>query len=1106
MPLPPGVTLPLVFSIQPGGAVPSQPLPITFPNAQQLPPGTRADLYFFDLSIGNWAIWGQGTVSDDSRVIVSDPGAGLPRFAWHGAACRSTCPILTAGGDRHATGGEPVDLVTGQFTVNKTDLVLPGRIPVTIQRSHRSGGTTLNSLFGVGWTLGLFDAVLTPSGTGFQLTKPDQSTYTFRPTGSGQWSVAGEPEFAGAVLTQLSGEFNFQIRFKDGTVHRYDRIIGFTNAAGLAAITDRNHNTVTITRATVFLPSGAPVFGRIVQITEPAGRSLSLNYNAQGLVQTVTDPINRVVQYGYDSQGRLSTVTDPAGGVTTYAYDTSNRIVSITDPRGITFITNTYDGNGRVVGQAQADGGVWSFAYTLEGNVVTQTTVADPRRNATTYRFNSQGFTLSTTDALGQTTTFDYAPGSNLLLATTDPLGRVTRFGYDTLGNVTSVTDPANHVRGFTYETTFNRVTSITNPVTPPTQFAYDADGNLTTITDPRGKPTTLTYNTVGQPLTITDPLGHTTTFTYDAQGNLATTADPLGNTTSFQYDLVSRLTRQTDPRGRPTGFAYDPLNRVRAIADALGGVTGFTYDGNGNLLTVTDARANPPTTHSYDSMDRLATRTDPLGASESFIYDLAGNLTRRTDRKGQASTFAYDSLNRLTTSSYADGSGTSFAYDGVSRLVRVDDSTGGTLTSTYDALDRLLTQSTTLGTVSYAYDAIGRRTQLNVPGLSPTTYGYDDNSRLTQILRGTQTVGLDYDDAGRRTLLTLPSGVSTEYQYDVASHLTALIYRNAAGTLGNLTYQYDPAGSRTRVGGSFARTLLPTAIASTTYDAANRQRAFGPSQMTFDPNGNLATITDATQTTNFTWDARDRLIGLEQPGTVASFAYAFGRRLARTVNGAATQFLYDGLDIAQQLEAQHTTSYLRSLAIDETLGLSNPDGTFFLTADALGSTVAVRDSSGSAVTEYTYDTFGAVSTTNPAFPNPFQFTGRENDGLAGLYYYRARYYHPDLHRFIAEDPLGLEAGDVNLYAYAQNNPVMFNDPLGLCVVCRTKCRLIYAKNYLLCRWSAALCQTSCDEKFDPREWSACTRKCGQDFEECFRNNNAGLANCLSGCDKKPKK
>ncbi len=825
-------------------------------------------------------------------------------------------------------------------------------------------------------------------------------------------------------------EFSFQIRYKDGTVHRYDRIVGFTNTAGLSTITDRNGNTITITRES---PGPGPSrFGLITRITEAAGRGLTLAYDDSGRITSVNDPIGRTVQYTYDAQGRLATVTDPAGGVTRYGYDgTSQRITSITDPRNITYLTNEYDAQGRVIRQTQADGGVFTFAYAVVGPTLTQTTVTDPRGNATIHRFNDQGFPLSTTDALGQTTVYEYTPGSNLIASTTDPLGRVTRFGYDAQGNITSVTDPAGTQRSFTYEPTFNKVTSIANPVTPPTQFAYDALGNLRTITDPRGKPTTLTYNTGGQPLTITDPLSHTTTFTYDSVGNLATVRDPLGNTTNFQYDPVSRLTRQTDPRGRATGFGYDPLNQVRTITDALGGLTSFTYDPNGNLQSVTDARSNS-TTHTYDAMDRLATRVDPLGGSEAFVYDLAGNLTRRTDRKGQLSTFVYDSLNRLTTSSYADGSGTSFVYDAAGRLVRVDDSTGGALTNTYDALDRLLTQSTTLGSVSYAYDAIGRRTQLNVPGLSPTTYGYDANSRLTQILRGTQTVGLDYDDAGRRTLLTLPNGVSTEYQYDTASRLTGLIYRNAAGTLGNLTYQYDPAGNRTGVGGSFARTLLPAAIATATYDAANRQRAFGPSQMAFDANGNLTTLTDATQTTSLTWDARDRLIGVEQPGTLASFAYAFGRRAAKTVNGAATQFLYDGLDIAQQLEAQRITSYLRSLAIDETLGLTSPDGAFFLTADALGSTVAVTDNSGTALTEYTYDSFGLVSATNAAFPNPYQFTGRENDGLAGLYYYRARYYHPGLARFISEDPIGFAGGDVNFYAYAGNSPVVFVDPFGL--------------------------------------------------------------------------
>jgi RHS repeat-associated protein len=71
------------------------------------------------------------------------------------------------------------------------------------------------------------------------------------------------------------------------------------------------------------------------------------------------------------------------------------------------------------------------------------------------------------------------------------------------------------------------------------------------------------------------------------------------------------------------------------------------------------------------------------------------------------------------------------------------------------------------------------------------------------------------------------------------------------------------------------------------------------------------------------------------------------------------------------------------------------------------------------------------VTATNPAFANPFQFTGRENDGLAGLYYYRARYYDSDLRRFISEDPIGTRGGP-NLYAYAANNPVSFSDPLGL--------------------------------------------------------------------------
>jgi len=49
-----------------------------------------------------------------------------------------------------------------------------------------------------------------------------------------------------------------------------------------------------------------------------------------------------------------------------------------------------------------------------------------------------------------------------------------------------------------------------------------------------------------------------------------------------------------------------------------------------------------------------------------------------------------------------------------------------------------------------------------------------------------------------------------------------------------------------------------------------------------------------------------------------------------------------------------------------------------------------------------------------------------------GLLYMRARYYDPEVGRFISEDPMGFDGGDVNLYVYASNNPILYSDPLGL--------------------------------------------------------------------------
>jgi RHS repeat-associated protein len=78
----------------------------------------------------------------------------------------------------------------------------------------------------------------------------------------------------------------------------------------------------------------------------------------------------------------------------------------------------------------------------------------------------------------------------------------------------------------------------------------------------------------------------------------------------------------------------------------------------------------------------------------------------------------------------------------------------------------------------------------------------------------------------------------------------------------------------------------------------------------------------------------------------------------------------------------------------------------------------------------YVYSPYGETTALGPDEGNPLQYTGRENDGT-GLYYYRARYYDPELKRLISDDPIGLKGG-ANLYAYVSGNPTNLTDPLGL--------------------------------------------------------------------------
>lgn len=177
--------------------------------------------------------------------------------------------------------------------------------------------------------------------------------------------------------------------------------------------------------------------------------------------------------------------------------------------------------------------------------------------------------------------------------------------------------------------------------------------------------------------------------------------------------------------------------------------------------------------------------------------------------------------------------------------------------------------------------------------------------------------------------------------------------------------------------------------------------------------------------TNSFAWNARN------QVATLNNVALQYDSSGRRTKNAAGTSFLYNGANAVQELSGSTVTANLLNGGIDEVFSRSDSSGAFTPLKDALGSTIALVNSSGNVSTSYTYDPFGNTSVTGTSNANEFQYTGRENEGN-GLYYYRARYYSTLLGRFTSEDPLGFVGSGPNLYVYVSDSPTNLVDRYGL--------------------------------------------------------------------------
>ncbi|MBI4619434.1 MAG: RHS repeat-associated core domain-containing protein [Desulfobacterales bacterium] len=206
----------------------------------------------------------------------------------------------------------------------------------------------------------------------------------------------------------------------------------------------------------------------------------------------------------------------------------------------------------------------------------------------------------------------------------------------------------------------------------------------------------------------------------------------------------------------------------------------------------------------------------------------------------------------------------------------------------------------------------------------------------------------------------------------------------------------------------------------------------FEISRNAFQKNDNEGQLNTGYSST-YTFDYEHRLTAIS--GQQSAFSYdGAGNRLKAVRSGVETRYIYDaGGNLLAEADVNNviTKYYIYGAGL---LAMVTPAGDVYnYHYNAIGSTVAMTNQSQSVVNSYAYDPFGTVLSQNETVPQPFKYIGQFGVMAEpnGFYYMRARYYDPNVGRFISEDPIGFEGGDTNLFAYVGNNPVTLIDPSG---------------------------------------------------------------------------
>ena len=581
--------------------------------------------------------------------------------------------------------------------------------------------------------------------------------------------------------------------------------------------------------------------------------------------------------------------------------------------------------------------------------------------------------------------------------------------------------------------------------------FKLDGAGNVIQAKDAKGNIIKREYDKLNRLLKSIDGERGESLYTYDKKGNLMSLKDERGNTTSYVYDVLDRMIERTNPLNQIEYFTYDREGYMTSYLNRLGELMTYNYDKANQLI-----------------QKILADNT------YNYSYDMDGNLVSLSDNDSKLS-YEYDALDRVIKSNTSGSLKQPaivqlYDYDRNSNRLRLragletaDERNYRTNTYTYDLENQLTSLNSPIGVFNFEYDDLSRMIKMSYPNAMETRMSFEGDLRLSKIEhiktglfdRVQSKFSYLYDNNDNKTRLdtfrrTLPINETLNYTYDKKNQL--LTATNPLRNLANETFSYDLAGNLLRKQGQ---------TTNSNYNNNNQLTEDETYTYKYDVKGNMIERKHKTsnKTTRYEWDIENQLTRVTthetenaMPSEVVSYAYdAIGRRIEKNINGEIKRYIYDNEDILMEFNEENAFQkyYVQGMGIDNPLAMlvDNKETrndledlkAYYYHKDGINSITSLTDKDGKEVEKYIYNAFGKMTIYDERdnkleesqFDNPYSFTGREHDSETGLHYHRARYYSPDLARWISEDPIEFNSGDMNLYRYTFNSPVNYIDPDG---------------------------------------------------------------------------